>query len=79
LGEILPPEDFGDTAVGDLEYSGDVARPGSGVSQLHNLLPCGIRKRSPTHEHTSKLIYSAVPFITKHTFLKEISVFYSYY
>ena len=40
----LPPEYLRDASIGDLEYPGDITGPGPLVSQLHDLLPGGVRQ-----------------------------------
>ena len=40
--EYLPSKYFWNTSIRDLKYSGNITRPGSTMSQFHNLLSCGI-------------------------------------
>ena len=56
-----PAEYLGDAAVGDLEDPGDVAGPGAGVRQLHDLLSRGVGQRPPVHVHPAQLVHPAVP------------------
>ena len=56
----LPPEDFGNTAVWDLEDSGDITGPRAGVRQFDNLLPRRVRQGAPVHVHATQLVHTAV-------------------
>ena len=56
-----PSKDFGHTAVGDLEDSGDITGPGAGVRQLDDLLPRRVGQRPPVHVHPAQLVHPAVP------------------
>lgn len=56
-----PAEDLGDAAVGHLQDAGDVARSGSRVRQLHDLLSRGVWQGPPAHEHAAQLVHAAVP------------------
>lgn len=47
IEQLLPAQYLGHTAVGDLEYPGDVAGPGPAVGQLHDLLSGGVRQGPP--------------------------------
>ena len=57
---MSPAQYLGDAAVGDLEYPGDITGPGTTVSQLHDLLPGGVRQGPPGHEHPAQLVDPAV-------------------
>ena len=60
---VSPSEYLGDAAIGDLEYPGDVTRPRSLVSQLHYLLPGGVRQRPAVDVDAAELVHSAVTCI----------------
>ena len=53
---FLPAQYLGDAAVGDLEYPGDITGPGPTVSQLHDLLPGGVRQGTAGHEDPAQLV-----------------------
>ena len=60
IEQLLPAQYLGHTAVGDLEYPGDVAGPGPAVGQLHDLLSGGIRQGPARHEHPAQLVNPTV-------------------
>lgn len=45
---------------GHLQDPGDVAGSGAAVSELHDLLPGGVRQRPAVHEHAPELVHAAV-------------------
>lgn len=55
-----PSKDLGDAAIANLQYPGDVAGPRAGMSQLDDLLPGRVWKRSTADEHTPELIHATV-------------------
>lgn len=55
-----PAEYLGHATVGDLQYARYVARPGSGVRQLDDLLPRRVRQRATVHVHPAQLVDAAV-------------------
>ena len=57
---VLPAEYLRDAAIGDLEYPGDITGPGPTVSQLHDLLPGGVRQGTAGHEDPAQLVDPAV-------------------
>ena len=61
INDHSPSKDFGHTAVGDLEDSGDITGPGAGVRQLDDLLPRRVGQRPPVHVHPAQLVHPAVP------------------
>lgn len=60
MSYCLPSEYFADAAVRDSELPGDVTRPDSLVSHLHNPLPHQIWKWSPVDKHPSQLVDTSV-------------------
>lgn len=57
----LPSKYLRDASVGDLEDAGDVARPGTGVGQLDDLLPGRIRQRPSVDVDAAQLVHPAMP------------------
>lgn len=60
---MIPSEYFGDTSVGNLKESGDVARAGTRMSQFDDPLSGGIRKGPSIDVDSTQLIHAAVPCI----------------
>ena len=69
LNIFSPAEYLGDASIGDLEYPGDVAGPGSLVRQLHDLLPRGVGQRAPVHVDPTQLVNTAVACTQKYYLL----------
>lgn len=57
----LPSEYFRDASIGDLEDARDVARPGTRVGQLDDLLSGRVRQRSAVDVNSTQLIDAAMP------------------
>lgn len=64
-----PSKDLGDAAIANLQYPGDVAGPRAGMSQLDDLLPGRVWKRSTADEHTPELIHATVTCAWNQTYM----------
>lgn len=53
---LVPTEDFGDTAMGHSELTGDDTRPDTVMGHLHDFMTDMVGERSAVYEDTAELV-----------------------
>lgn len=63
---LIPAQNFGYTAMGDPELSGDDTRPDTVMGHLHDFMSDVVGQRSAIYENSSELVHSALTQRSRH-------------